>query len=181
MNSNKKWHKDYYAGKALWFGMACIGCAFYFFAPILFTSENSLIEKSGQIEQVRTFYTQVSSRGIKTVKSQLFLKLKNDNHNYKLVKNIEKSWRNEKYELIEKELKKSGRAIIWIKKSENSDLQPKVYQIATGENDMLYDLKDAKSELRWLFPFLVIIGLLMIGIYFHQKYPEQFKSLLFGK
>ncbi|WP_299537411.1 hypothetical protein [Ulvibacterium sp.] len=181
MNSNKKWHKDYYAEKALWFGIACIGYAFYFFAPTLFTLENSLIETSGKVDNVRTLYTQVSSRGHKSVKSELILKLENDQRNYKLGKNIEQSWTNEKYELIKKELKKSGKAIVWIKKSNQTDLEPEVFQIANGEKEILLDIDEVKAELKWLFPFLIVMGLFMIGIYFNHKYPERFKTLFTKK
>ncbi|WP_422862079.1 hypothetical protein [Flagellimonas sp. W118] len=56
----KKRRKDYYARRLLWFGISCVGCAFYFFAPTLFTGQESLIEKSGEIEVVKTLYSQVS-------------------------------------------------------------------------------------------------------------------------
>ena len=178
MDSKKKWWKDYYAGQSLWFGIACIGCAFYFFAPTLFTTEKSLIEKRGKVENVKTFYTSVSSRGHKSVKSELILNLENDKRNYKLAKNIEQSWNNEKYELIEKELKKSGKAVVWIKESENSKMEPEVFQIATGEKNILYDMDDVKSELKFLFPFLIIMGLLGIGLYLNHKYPNRIKTLI---
>ena len=178
MNSKKKWRKDYYAGQLLWFGIACIGCAFYFFAPTLFTTEKSLIEKRGEVENVKAFYTRVSSKGHKSVKSELILNLKNDTRNYKLAKNIEQSWNNEKYELIERELKKSGKAIVWIKESEQSEMEPEVFQIATGENNILYDMNDVKSELKFLFPFLLIMGFFGIGVYLNHKYPNRIKSLM---
>lgn len=41
-------------------------------------------------------------------------------------------------------------------------------------------MDDVKSELLWLFPFLIVMGLLGLGIYFHYKYPDHFKTL-FGK
>ena len=178
MSNQKKWHRDYYAGEALWFGIACIGCAFYFFAPTLFTTEKSLIEKRGKIENVNAFYTQVSSEGHKSVKSELLLNLENDTRKYKLAKNIEQSWNNEKYELIEKELKKAGNAIVWIKKSEQSVMEPEVFQIATGENQVLYDMDDVKSELKFLFPFMIVMGLIGIGIYANHKFPNRIKSLI---
>jgi len=178
MNSKKKWHKEYYAQKGLWFGIACIGCAFYFFAPTLFTSKKSLIERSGDVENVKAFYTQVSSRGHKSVKSELILNLQNDKRNYKLGKNIEQSWNNEKYELIETELKKSGKAIVWIKRSEQSNIEPEVFQIATGENNVLYDMDDVKSELKFLFPFLLVMGFFGIGLYLSHKYPNRIKKLI---
>ncbi|MGY5353442.1 hypothetical protein [Wenyingzhuangia sp. IMCC45467] len=174
----RSWEKNYYAGRLLWFGIACIGCAFYFFAPTLFTSEKSLIKTSGNIENVKAFYTQVSSKGHKSIKSELFLKIENDQRNYKLAKNIGQSRNNEKYEFIEKELKKSGKVNVWIKKSQQSNIEPEVFQITTGENKVLYDMDDVKSELKFLFPFLLLIGIFGIGVYVNHKYPNRIKNIM---
>ena len=67
---NKKlWWKNHYAEECLVFGICCILCSFYFFAPTLFTFKNALISKSGEIKEVETYYVQVSSsNGIYDVK-----------------------------------------------------------------------------------------------------------------
>jgi hypothetical protein len=174
----RNWEKNYCARKLLWFGIACIVCAFYFFAPTLFTSEKSLIRTSGNVENVKAFYTRVSSKGHKSIKSELFLKIENDKRDYKLAKNIGQSRNNEKYEFIEKELKKSGKTNIWIKKSQQSNIEPEVFQITTGENKVLYDMDDVKSELKFLFPFLLIMGFFGIGVYVNHKYPNRIKNLM---
>lgn len=178
MDSKKKSTKDYYAGDLVVFGISCLVFALFFLAPTLFTSEKSLIEKRGKVEKVKAFYTRVGSKGHKSVKSELILNLENDTRNYKLAKNIEQRWNNEKYELIEKELKKSGKAIVWIKKSEQSDMEPEVFKIATGENEVLYDMDDVKSELKFLFPFLIVLSIFAIGFYLNNKYPKRIKSLI---
>ena len=177
----RNWEKNLYAGKLLWFGIACIGSAFYFFAPTLFTSEKSLFRTRGNIENVKIFYTRVSSEGHKSIKSELSLKIENDKRNYKLAKNIGQSRNNKKYEFIEKELKKSGKANIWIKKSQQSNIEPEVFQITTGENKILYDMGDVKSELKFLFPFLLIMGFFGIGVYVNHKYPNRIRSLIAKK
>ncbi len=177
MDRNNKSHKEFFANALLGVGIACISGAFYF-APTLFATHKSLIENSGKVENIKAFYTQVSSRGHESVKSELILNLQNDKRNYKLAKNIEQSWNNQKYELIEKKLKESGKAIVWIKKSEQSDMEPEVFQIATGENTVLYDMDDVKSELKFLFPFLLIMGFFGIGVYINHKYPNRIKSLI---
>ena len=178
MKTNKKWWKDFYAQQALWFGIACIGCAFYFFAPTLFTTENSLIERNGQIEFVQTYYNQVSSRGHKSIKSELRFSIKNDNKTYVIFKNIEQSRRNEKYERIKNKLNNSSKVAVWIKKNEQTDAQPKVFRIANGQEEVLYDMDDVKSELKFLFPFLLIMGFLGIGLYLNHKYPTHIKKLI---
>jgi len=34
-----------------------------------------------------------------------------------------------------------------------------------------------KSELYWLFPFFIVMGLFNLGIYFNHKYPDHFKKI----
>lgn len=172
----EKWYKNYYAIKLFWFGITSIVCAFYFFAPTLFTSQDSLTEKYGKVVFVKTFYSEVKSQGHKSVKSQLILKLENDRRIYRLIKNIGKTRYNEKYELIEKKIKKVGKVIISIKKSEEEYKEPRVFQLAINKNNILYDMDDVKSELRFIFPFMLIIGCFGVGIYINHKYPILFKN-----
>ena len=160
-------------------GVTCLGGALYF-APTLFTTEKSLVPIKGKVENVKTYYTQVSSKGHKSVKSELTLTLQNDKRKYNLAKNIEQSWQNEKYELIEKELKESGEAIVWIKEGSQSEGEPRVFQIGTGEKNILYDLDDVKSELKYLFPLFLVIGLFGVGLYLYDRYPTRFRGI-FGK
>ncbi|WP_422862078.1 hypothetical protein [Flagellimonas sp. W118] len=110
----------------------------------------------------------------------MILKLKNDKRKYKLGKNIEQSRYNKKYELVKNELKKSGKAIIWIKKTDISEMEPQVFQIATGERNILYDMEDVKSELKFLFPLMLILGFFGIGVYLNHKYPDNVNRI-FGK
>ena len=61
--TNKEWWKNYYAGLNLIFGVTCILCAFYFFAPTLFTFKNSLVPIDGKLQKVETYYVKVNNRG----------------------------------------------------------------------------------------------------------------------
>ncbi len=181
MESKNEGRKDYYASKALWFGITCIACALYFFAPILFTPQKSLIKINGDLETVDTSYGQVSSGRHKSVKSALNIVLENNTTRFRLTKNIEQSWYNEKFESIKRELKQSGSAIIWIKENDQLNLEPTIFQIATGEMEMLYDMNDAKSELKFLFPFLLVLGCFGIGLYLYHNHPNQVKSIISKK
>jgi predicted RND superfamily exporter protein len=176
MHIKRDYYREFIGFCSLGFGIACIGGAFYFFAPTLFTSEKELIERNGKVENVETVYSQVSSKGIKSVKSELIIKLHNDNSFYKIVENIGHERRNGEYESIARELKKSGKALVWIKESEQLNLQPKVFQIATGESKILYDMENVKSELKFLFPFLLIVGTIGIGLFAIFKYPNLLKK-----
>ncbi|MBU2940569.1 hypothetical protein KO494_13560 [Lacinutrix sp. C3R15] len=91
--------KAYYAEKGLFVGITSIICAFYFFAPTLFTFKSSLIEQSGKIENLNTHYTEVeSSRGSKSIKSELKFSLNSTHNYYVLMKNIGHSSYNERFE-----------------------------------------------------------------------------------
>jgi len=170
MNKKKKSSKEDYAGRALWIGVACIFGAFYFIAPTLFTTEKSLIKRNGKIDFVETYYSQVSSRGYNSIKSELKFAIENDNRKYVIFKNIEQKRTNEKYERIKNNLNNSGRVAVWIKENEKSSVQPKVFRIVNGQNEILYNMDDVKSELKFAFPILLIFGVFNIGLYLNHKY-----------
>ena len=182
MNSREKKNRDYYASRMLWFGIACVLCAFYFAAPVLFTPKNSLVEIKGTLEKAKVRYQQVQgSNAHKSIKSILLIKLQGDQRSYELSENTGQRRYHKQFKFMEKELTKSGSTTLWIRKSERSSLEPKVFQVATGEGKVLFDIDDAKSKERFMFPFLLIIGFLMIGFYLHHKNPDRFKKLLFRK
>ncbi|MEP3836452.1 MAG: hypothetical protein ABJM36_02340 [Algibacter sp.] len=64
--------KAYYAEKGLFVGITSVACAFYFFAPTIFTFKSSLIEINGEISELNTYYSRVESyRGSSSIKSEL--------------------------------------------------------------------------------------------------------------
>ncbi|MCB0460573.1 MAG: hypothetical protein KDC74_11245 [Flavobacteriaceae bacterium] len=132
--TNKEWWKNYYAGLNLIFGVTCILCAFYFFAPTLFTFKNSLVPIDGKLQKVETYYVKVNNRGkfghkFTSNKSELILYLKGKEQVYSLKKNIGYEKRNEHYENIKKELNNSNTIRVWIKKNQTEKRNPEVYQI----------------------------------------------------
>ncbi|WP_298518165.1 hypothetical protein [uncultured Kordia sp.] len=169
--------KDDYANELLFFGVTCIVCAFYFFAPTLLTSQSSLIEQKGTVIYVKTTYIPVGDSRSKSTKARLAIRLENDPKFYSIFKNIGNDRSYKLYEDIERRLEKSGSASIWIQEGELKDIEPKVFQIATGIGNILYDMDDAKSELRWVFPFLLVCGFVGIGAFGHHKYPGLFNKL----
>tara|TARA_R110002167_G_scaffold251509_1_gene457702 strand:- start:1047 stop:1589 length:543 start_codon:yes stop_codon:yes gene_type:complete len=168
MNQKTKSRKNFYANGLLGIGIGCLAFAIYMI-PTLITTEKSLVPKTGKVKSVLAFYTQVNARGYKSLKSELLLTLENDKHKYKLAKNIGYSSRNEKYELIEKKLKESGKATVWINKNNQTNLEPEVFRIETGDNTVLYDIHDVKSELKYMFPFLLFMSFFGIGMYIRNK------------
>jgi len=180
--NEKLWWKNYYAEMNLVFGISCIFCAFYFFAPTLFTFKNSLITKTGELRDVETYYSQVSSsNGIynaKSIKAQLQFYISGNKQLYELSKNIGIERNDELYEKIKKSLKNSSSVKVWIKKSESKKWNPEVFQIEKNDGIVLFDINDAKSELYFLFPFLIILGMFSSSIYLRHKYPVKFKKII---
>ena len=167
--------KGHYAREAFVFGITSIFCAFYFFAPTLLTSKSSLIEQKGNVIYIKTSYIPVESNGAKSIKARLVIRLENDPKFYIIFKNIGSDYTYELYEEIEDRLDKSGSASVWIRESELKEIEPKVFQIATGTGSIIYDMDDVKSELRYIFPFLIVCGFFGIGMYVHYKYPKLIK------
>ncbi|WP_262732381.1 hypothetical protein [Gaetbulibacter sp. NE] len=167
-------NKVYYAEKGLYVGITAIICAFYFFAPTLFTFKSSLIEQNGEIENLKTFYTQVEdSRGSKSIKSELKFTLNSTQSIYILMKNIGQSRYYERFEKLEKQLKKSERATVWIKKNQKEDYKPIVFQIADRNGKILYDFEESKSHSKFGFRISIGLGIFGIGLYLRHRYMKK--------
>ena len=105
-------NKAYYAERGLFVGIASIICAFYFFAPTLFTFKSSLIKQNGEIRNLKTYYTRVeSSRGSKSIKSELKFTLNSTQSIYVLMKNIGQSKFDERFENLDNQLKISKKRL----------------------------------------------------------------------
>ncbi|EDM45104.1 hypothetical protein SCB49_03249 [unidentified eubacterium SCB49] len=166
--------KTYYAEKALYIGATGIICAFCFFAPTLFTFKSSLIKQSGTVENLKTDYIQVeSSRGSKSIKSELKFTLNSTQSIYVLMKNIEQSRFNERFEDLEKQLRNSERATVWIKESQKEEYKPTVFQIADSSGKIIYDFEEAKNHSRFGFLVSFALGIFTIGIWLRHKYWKK--------
>ena len=181
--TNKEWWKNYYAEMNLTVGLTIILCAFYFIAPTLFTFKNSLITIDGKLQKVETYYEKINNTGklghkFTSNKSELIIYLKGNDQMYSLMKNIGYESRNEQYENIKKALNNSKSVKIWINKNQIDEWKPQVFQIEMDNDLMLYDIMDAKSELLFLFPFMIILGAFSTGIYLRHKYPIRFKKII---
>ncbi|MCV6630220.1 MAG: hypothetical protein OIF50_10205 [Flavobacteriaceae bacterium] len=170
--------KAYYAEKGLFVGITSIICAFYFFAPTLFTIKSSLIEQNGEIENIQTHYTRVESRGSKSTKSELKFTLNSTQNIYVLMKNIGQSRYNERFEKLERQLKKSERATIWIKKSQKEEYKPTVFQIADRNGEIIYDFNESKSHSRFGFLILFGLGIFGIGLFINHKFSDRIKKFV---
>jgi hypothetical protein len=180
--NNKKRRKNYYAELNLTFGLSCIISAFYFFAPTLFTFNSSLILKAGEIKKIETYYTQVTDErllhDVKSNKSQLQLQVIGETQIFSLTKNIGYDHRNEKYEKIKKSLLDSKVVKVWIKKSQVEKWNPVIFKLENDDGIILYDIQDAKSEVYFLFPFMIILGLFSISVFLRHKYPKKFRQIV---
>ncbi|MCH4824662.1 hypothetical protein ML462_15940 [Gramella lutea] len=170
-------NKADYGERGLFVGIASIICAFYFFAPTLFTFKSSLIEQRGRIESMEIFYTPVESwRGSKSVKSELIFTLNSTKSVYVLMKNIGLNSYNERFEEIERQLTKSGKATVLIKESQKEEFKPTVFQIADKNGEIIYNSNEAKSHSRLGFLISFGVGIFGIGIFIYHKYSNRIKG-----
>ena len=166
--------KAYYAEKGLFVGITGIICAFYFFAPTLFTFKSSLITESGEIDNVKIFYNQVKgSRGGKSTKSELKFTMGSSKSIYVLMKNIGQNRYNDRFEKLKKELENSGKATVWIKKTEQNEFKPTVFQIADRNEKIIYDFDESKSHSRFGFLISFALGIFGIGLWLRHKYWKK--------
>lgn len=169
--------KAYYAEEGLFAGITAIICAFYFFAPTLFTFKSSLIEQNGTVGNVKIYYTRVeSSRGHKSIKSELKFTLNSTQSIYVLMKNIGQSRFNERFESLEKELKASDSATVWIKESQKDEYKPTVFQIADKSGKIIYDFNESKSHSGFGFLISFTVGIFGIGLLLRHKYWKKASS-----
>ncbi|WP_405566312.1 hypothetical protein [Polaribacter sp. Asnod6-C07] len=166
--------KEYYAEKGLVVGIASIIFGFYFFSSTLFTFKSSLIEQTGKIENLETYYRKVeSSRGSKSIKSELEFKLNSTQSIYILMKNIGQSRRNYRFEKLKKQLEKSKIATVWIKRNQKDEYEPTVFQIADKSGEILYDFEESKSHSKFGFLISLSLGIFGIGLYLKHKFWKK--------
>ncbi|KAA5826203.1 hypothetical protein FPF71_05160 [Algibacter amylolyticus] len=173
-------NKAYYAEKGLFVGITSVVCAFYFFAPTLFTLKSSLIEINGEISELNIYYTSVESyRGSNSIKSELQFTLNSSQSRYVLMKNIGQSGINERFENLENQLRQSGSASVWIKQSQKDEYKPTVFQIADKNRSVIYGFEESKSHSRFGFLISFALGIFGIGLWVRHKYfknPDMRKS-----
>jgi hypothetical protein len=166
--------KEYYAEKGLIVGISSIIFGFYFFSSTLFTFKSSLIEQTGKIENLETYYRKVeSSRGSKSIKSELEFNLNSTQSIYILMKNIGQSRRNYRFEKLKKQLKKSEFATVWIKRNQKNEYEPTVFQIADKNGEILYDFEESKSHSKFGFLICLSLGIFGIGLYLKYKFWKK--------
>ena len=61
-------------------------------------------------------------------------------------------------------------AKIWIRKSEESSSEPNIFQIANEKDEILYDIKDAKSLSKFGFIGAFGLGFIFILLSFRKKH-----------
>ncbi|WP_282112269.1 hypothetical protein [Maribacter stanieri] len=166
--------RAYYAEKGLFVGITALICAFYFFAPTLFTFKSSLVTRSGEVTDVKTFYNRIeSSKGGSSIKSELKFTLKSSESVYVLIKNIGQSGYNSRFEKLATELKNSKEATVWINEKQMDEFKPTVFQIADRNGEILYDFKESKSKSKFGFLISFGVGVFGIGLYLFHKYRKK--------
>ncbi|MPQ46939.1 hypothetical protein GCQ56_07910 [Marinifilum sp. N1E240] len=161
--------------KLLGLGIASIICGVYFFASTLFTFESSLIECNGKLERVEVLYKKIeSSGGSGSIKSELEFRLKNEKQVFVLTKNIGQDGYNFQFEKIANKIKKSRGLTIWIKGNQINKLRPTVFRISNHLDEILYDVKDAKSKSKFGFIVSMIVGIIGIGGFVRSRLLNRY-------
>ena len=82
------------------------------------------------------------------------------------------------YENIKTALLNSKMIKVWIKKTHSEKWNPVIFQLENDDGTIIYDMNDAKSELYFLFPFMIILGLFSTSIFLRHRYPKKFKKII---
>ena len=145
-------------------GSIVILLGLFFFAPKLFTQQNSLICIEEKLLDVETIYSRVKAKSHASIKAELSITLQNRDAEYTVFKNIGGNSFYSHFENIKSKLQQSKVVQIWIKENEESLLEPIIYQIGRNKNEILYSFKEAKELSKYGFGGSLILGLIFIGL-----------------
>jgi hypothetical protein len=167
-----------FSGRSI--GFLLFGILFLYFGisylPIVLTSKSSLIPLKGTIRSANIYVNTVESKGSKSQKSEMVFYLNEFDQKFYLVENIGNRSINERYVEILNELRQARFVVIWIKKAEAEEKEPKVYQIETNPHNILLDLESVISEDKTSTYFFLLMGLGFMVFGLWPLYPENFKD-----
>jgi hypothetical protein len=153
------------------------GFAIYQLPSVLIFKSN-LTRVQGTLRTADTYVTTViDRRGHESRKAELIFYLNERKQKFYLVENIDKKWRNEKYENILRGLKRAETITVWIKKSEMNDYQPEVFQI-DDEKGTLLDFEVVREQKAPLVAFMLLLGIGSISVFLWFRFPGKFNKIV---
>ena len=159
----------------LMFGIVMIGLAAYQL-PTIWISR-SLLPLQGTLRSADIYITRVTDRrGHESQVSELIFYLNGYAKKFYMAENIGNANSNDDYRRIVAGLRKADSVTVWIKKSEENEYQPKVFQIDQDERSTLLEFERVRMAESPMTAFLLVLGLVSIGFFLWFRYPEKVKK-----
>lgn len=161
--------KKYYLHKLFLVSIVILIGAFYLNFDLLRTSRSSLEPLQGKIKKSQIILEDLDNG---SRKATLLFSINGHQKLFRLIKNIEHNYTDQKYTEISRQLKSSKEVTVWIPKSKKGVFYPKVFQIDIDGKTVL-DFASLKKESLMLFTFMIILG--VSGLLFAVKnlYPKK--------
>jgi len=174
--------RKHYEFSIIGFGIALIFMTLHFNLENLLTTQSSLIEITGTVQNSDVIVQRVSSRGRLgytrySRKATLYFRLNGDDRLFKLFENVGQDYSHEEYDRISAQLKRSNNVSIWINKNQADEHEPKVFQIDIDDRTVV-DFQTIKHEHSGSFIFMLFLGSLSVALGLYSKHPKQFRKLL---
>ena len=142
----------------------------------IWTPKSSLISLDGTLSSSDISTTTVKDRkGHKSQKVELHFSLTGQDKRFLLFENVGQDYNSKKLSEIHSALKRSNNIKVWIRKNDNDDHQPKVFQIDNDRGTIL-EFESVKSENKILAAFMLVMGIGSIVLFTWFRYPEKLKK-----
>ena len=165
-----------YQYRLLIFGIVLTGCSLYQL-PTIFTFKSNLIQIKGTLRDADIYVTTGTNKyGSESRKSELIFYMNGLHQKFYLAEGIGDKWRNDKYAKILKGLKRADTITVWIRKSEVSEYEPKVFQI-DNEKGTLLDFETVRDDKRPMIAFILLLGLGSITAFLRFRFPDRFNEI----
>lgn len=102
--------------------------------------------------------------------------IENSIQKFVLTENKEAGQTSDKLMSLLHSLKRSKNITVWIEKSEESEAQPRVFEIGSGDK-VLLGIEEVKQDHKLLTAFLLIMGLGSIVSFMWFRYPDKLKKV----
>jgi len=153
-----------------------IGLAAYQLQTI-WISKSSLLPLHGTLKSADIYITRVTDRGgHESQVSELIFFLNGYAKKFSVAENIGNANSNDDYDRIVAGLREADVVTVWIRKSEEHEYQPKVFQIDQDEESTLLELERVSMAESPMTAFLLVLGLVSIGSFLWFRYPEKFRK-----
>jgi hypothetical protein len=176
-NRTDNWRiKRRYQYRLLVFGIVLTGFGLYQL-PTIFTFKSNLTQIKGTLRDADIYVTTGTNKyGNESRKSELIFYLTGLQQKFYLAEGIGDNRQNEKYKKILNGLRRADTIKVWVRKSEVSEYEPKVFQI-DNEKGTLLDFETVRNDKRPMFGFILLLGLGSIAAFVRLCFPDRFNKV----